>query len=181
VLAVLWTSPSGIFMGSAGPAIGTGIENGAGGNTVVTLGHDWSQWIGSGWPIQEGDGPGAPRGPITGTEVYYAITDTEYSMEELDSTLYNDPSITWNPLSNFLLSYGDSTTYNLGNLLVGDVVLFRFMASGEGETSEEMVQYVVVAQDIPTLPEWGMIILTVLLLATAVWLMRKRKARMTPA
>ncbi|MCP4632798.1 MAG: IPTL-CTERM sorting domain-containing protein, partial [candidate division Zixibacteria bacterium] len=34
---------------------------------------------------------------------------------------------------------------------------------------------------IPTLPEWGLIILTVLLLATAVWLMRKRRVRPTPA
>ena len=124
-------------------------------------------------------------GSITGTEVYYAITDHLRDMEDLNEGLFTDPTIDWNPLSGFELGCGQSEFYNISELEPDledlDVVLFRVEASAGTQSSVEMVQLLVeeVTADpaIPTVSEWGLIVITLLMLtAGTVVLGRRRRA-----
>ena len=114
-----------------------------GNDIAMEVSNHWRDWTGDGWPIEEGDSLGDPMGTISGTEVFYAITDVERPMEELNGDLITDPSITWLPLSDFVLDYLDTVSYDLGYHEDDDVVLFRFEASGEGQSSAEIVQALV--------------------------------------
>ncbi len=49
------------------------------------------------------------------------------------------------------------------------------MAEGSSDWQIYVVKTVPESQEVPTLPEWGLIILSVLLLVAAVWLMRRRR------
>lgn len=172
VVEVLWTDLDSDFIGPAGPAVGVGVDWVAG-NTVVTVGHDWASWTGDDYPPEPGDGPGTPHGPITVSNVYYALTDVERPMAQLDEALYTDPSITWVPLSGFGLTYGQANPINLGALPSDRVLLFRCEAAGEGATSQEIIQFRLAV--IPTVSEWGLIVLVLLMLTAGTILFAKRR------
>lgn len=142
-ITLLWTDANGNFIGDANVVISVDAARGPSGNLLVEVGNYWSEWNGLGYPPQEGDGLGGPRGPVTGTEVYYAITDVERSMEELNEDRIADPNITWVGLNNFGLGYGATTFYNLGQREPDDIVIFRVRVqpTGVGDSTLEMVQF----------------------------------------
>ncbi|MCP4583861.1 MAG: hypothetical protein GY839_19800 [candidate division Zixibacteria bacterium] len=116
--------------------------------------HNWINWVGQGWPILPSDGPGEPHGPITLTDLYYAVTDIQRPMEELNDSLFENPSLAWIPLSDTVLNYGEIAPYNLGNLDSSDVVLVRFSISSEGESSDDIIQFVAGLVPLPTNNEY---------------------------
>jgi len=178
VLCVLWTDQNGYFIGpaSAVPAIGIGVDI-SGGSTIVTVGHDWANWTGDNYPPDSGDTEGTALGTITVSNVYYAVTNVERPMVDLDEALYTDPGITWVPLTGFSLDYGQTNAIDLGALNPQDVLLFRCAASAGGETSEEIIQ--VALPTIPTVSEWGLIILTLLLLTAGTIVFARRRRVVT--
>ncbi len=179
IIVALWTDSLGQFIGVAGPSPSSRVWK-QGVNTYFFLKNLWSTWTGTGWPPLPGDTTGSPFGPFDVTGVQYAITDHLRPLEALNDSLLGVPSLTWIPLSDVTLDFDEERLYNLGNLGDDFVILVRFEAEAMGMQTQEMIQYPI-GPTIPTLPEWGLIILTMLLLATAVWLMRKRRVNMTPA
>jgi len=132
----------------------------------IDVEHSWRNWTGTRWPPTPDDVLGDFLGPITGTDVYYAIANVERSLEQLNGDLYDDPDITWNQLDDFQLNNGGNTSsYNLGNLSSSDFVLLRFVASGDGIQTETIHQFQPSPPKIrpPTVSEWGLIVMALLL------------------
>lgn len=141
--------------------------------------HIWYDWTGLGWPPAPNDDFGDPLGPITGTDVYYGIIDVNRPLEELNEELYDDPDITWVQLADFQLSSGaDPCSYNLGILSSTDFVLFRFVASAEGTQTETIHQFQPSPpiRRPPTVSEWGLIVMALLLaLAGTIAIVRRKQ------
>ena len=73
------------------------------------------------------------------------------------------------------LSAGGATVdYDLGNLgggyqgKMGHMLLLRFTAAGDGQTTDQIHQMVSPMHNIPTLSEWGLIVLALLTIGIAV-------------
>jgi DNA-binding beta-propeller fold protein YncE len=108
---------------------------------TVQASNQWLHWNGDGWPPDPGDSTTNPVGSISGTEVFWAVMDSALTMQELDFDIISDPGITWYPLPDFVIDYGDSVDLNLGTgFSAGDVALVRFAASGQGLSSLEIFQ-----------------------------------------
>jgi hypothetical protein len=180
VLAAFWTDSNQHIIGRAGPAIGKRPRYAVNGNIVLDLYHDWSNWTGEAFPPEEDDTAGAPLGQIDVNNVRYAVTNTLRPLEDLNDALL-DPNLTpltWMPLSNCTLNYGGSASYDLGLRAPEAVILFAFDAAGEGQTSSEIIQFQPqeATPIIPTVSEWGLIIMAALLVtAGAVVIVRRRQ------
>ncbi len=176
VIHAFWTDEYGQKIGNV-VGVGTNAYD-SDGDVVVEVIHEWVDWTGTGYPIEPNDGPGAPMGPITITDVRYAITDTVRPLEDLNNDLLDPnltPELTWVDVNGVTLNYGQSMPYNLGPLEASSVVLFRFMATGEGHESVEMIQYR--EPIIPTVSEWGLIVMAVLLLTAGAFVIVQRRRR----
>ncbi len=113
--------------------------------------------------------------------IYYQIFSTGIPNDDLnDRNPLLDPTNMIPISGSYTITSGDSVSFEIPGVQENEWVVYRFDAEGE-INFVEFGQHQVEVASIPTLPEWGLIILTMLLLATAVWLMRKRKVRMTPA
>lgn len=172
VLCAYWTDAAGNFIGGAMPVLGVGIYA-VGGNAIAEVRHNWASWTGTGYPPQPGDGLGTPLGGITVSNVSYAICNVARPLEELNDGLLADPTLTWVPLGGFSLSYGEMTPLDLGPIAAPEVVLLRFEAVGGGQTTTEIIQFR--APSVPTVSEWGLIILTLLLLTAGTILVARRR------
>ncbi|HUV35861.1 MAG TPA: T9SS type A sorting domain-containing protein, partial [Patescibacteria group bacterium] len=144
-----WTDENGDIICKAGPALSPWwkyftVEEGV----ECTAINCWVNWTGDGWPPSPIDSLGDPVGPISGTQVYYAITDSIRSMDELNDDLYTDPAITWYPLNDFTVDYGDSVTFDLrGRLNANHVMLLRYELSGAGLTAQDILQMPLAAME----------------------------------
>lgn len=168
-----WEDSDGNFIGRAAVEVTVNASE-VGDDIRVGVEHTWREWTGTGYPPEPEDDFGDPLGPITGTDVYYAITDHRRTLEDLNEDLYNDPEITWVALPDFLLSNaGDTDSYNLGELEPSDIVLLRFVASGEGISTPTIHQLQPNAP-IPTLSQWGLIVMAGLLLTVGAIVIRRR-------
>lgn len=176
--SAFWTDVDGNFIGVAAVEVYVSARTDETGNSWADVEHAWLDWTGTGFPPGEADDFGDPMGPITGTDVFYAITDFLRPLEDLTEALYNDPKLTWVGLNSFQLdNAGDTVAYDLGMLTRKDVVLLRFVASGSGISTPTIHQYRA-AQDIPTISEWGLMamVLLVLTAGTIVFTRRRRSA-----
>ncbi len=175
VVCVYWTDADGTVIDMAAPVASIDLACPMDDDIALRVCHQGHHWSGSGIPIQDGDGPGAPFGQIVGTNVAYTVQDTALPAWALTDSLWGPHSaMEWIPLSDFVLSEGDSVTYNGGSHGPGDVILFRFELEGEGLTSYEIVQREA-STSIPTLTEWGLIIFGVMLLGFITWVFLRRK------
>lgn len=141
--------------------------------TLVDGTNMWRRWLGAGFPPEPGDGPGEPLGPITVSDAYYAVTNVERPLESLNDGLLADPAVTWVPLDGCTLNYGETKTFELPPLATPKVLLFRCDAEAGGEVSREYVQFRL--PGVPTVSEWGLIILTLLLLTVGTILVARRR------
>lgn len=170
-----WTDQNGNIIGMAAVEVTASGERDEQGNVWVRVGHSWIEWTGRRWPPSTGDALGAPLGPITGTDVYYAITNVRRSLEELNEARYDDPDIKWERLADFrLTSGGDPASYNLGRLSNRDFVLLRFVATAERIRTETIHQFQP-PSEIPTVSQWGLIIMAVLLVSAGAIVIRRRQ------
>jgi hypothetical protein len=147
------------------------------GSVWIDVEHSWRDRGGMRWPPTPDDVLGDFLGPITGTDVYYAIANVERSLEQLNEDLYNDPDITWNQLDDFQLDNGgDRASYNLGDQSSSDFMLLRFVASGEGIQTETILQFQpspIIRP--PAVSEWGLIVMAMLLMTVGAIVIHKRR------
>lgn len=148
-------------------------------NVLVDVEHSWRDWTGTGWPPSPDDDFGDPLGPITGTDVYFGIIDVNRPLEELNEDLYDDPDITWEQLDDFQLdSVGDTASYNLGKVSNSDFVILRFVASDEGTQTETITIHQFQPSPptrIPTVSQWGLIIMAMLLVTVGMIVIVRRR------
>jgi hypothetical protein len=173
-----WTDANSVFIGRAAVEVSV-TEWREGEVSWVDVEHTWRDWTGTGFPPMPEDDLGDFLGPITGTEVYYAITNIERSLEELTEDLNTNPDITWVALPDFQLNNGgDTASIELRELSRTDFVLLRFVLSGEGIRTPTIHQFQR-SPDTPTVSQWGLIVMGLLLLvAGAVVIMRRSKTRL---
>jgi hypothetical protein len=177
LIAAYWTNASGQFIGLAAVEV-TFHYRWDGGHGVLTAEHTWHSWVGTGYPPAPSDHIGPPLGPITGTNVYWAATDHLRPLTELNDALYTDPSLTWAPLDDFsLLGSGATQDYTLSGpgLDSASFLLLRFVAAGEGLSTPTIQQIPLAVHAIPTVSQWGLIILTLLLLASGIFVVYRRR------
>lgn len=168
VIAAFWTDAAGNIIGPA--AIEPSISTSTGLNDIsVTLTHEAISWDGAGWPISEGDA-GDPLGNMTLTQIAWAPADQTYSMNELNDEL----PVSWSPFSDTVIAYGGTATYDIGSFEMYDVVLFR-VTSQVGSTPAATTVMQFQMPQVPSLTEWGLIALAVLVLATGVWVVIRRR------
>jgi hypothetical protein len=123
---------------------------------------------GYGYPFSP-DSLGPPAGQLTGTEVAYAVADRRYSLDELR----DDLPLSWVSLPDFDIAYGDSTIYDLGSHSDGDVIIFKYTGTAEGTQSTEVIQFGLPL--VPSLTEWGLLVLAILVVASGVWIVIHRR------
>lgn len=174
VLAAFWTREDGSIIGRAGPAISSGVGVREGG-TFVDVGHDWCEWSGTGYPIEEGDGCTDGLGEVDLTDVHYAITDVWRTMEELNEDLFTDRDIDWIALESGPINYEGTVSYEIPQLAPEDVLLFRFEATEEVQTSREILQYGK-PRAIPAVSEWGVVVMVLLVLSAGTIVFRRFRA-----
>jgi len=141
VLNAYWTDKNALFLGDAGPAVSTNGIIDDNGNLNFNMSNNWQRWEVSGYPLQIDEGPRDPMGPIYITQVYYTTTDVLRPLEELNETLFIDPNIEWHCLDGVVLNCGETTSYNIGQFTGDTVVLFQFIATGDGKSVTEIVQF----------------------------------------
>jgi len=176
VIVSLWTDVNGNFIGIAGPVVGTyPWLDVADGHIKLEIGNDMAAWNGTSYPIQVGDGPGAPRGPINLSQVYYAFSEIGRPLEDLDSTLFDSPDLAWHQLNDVGLAYQDSVQIDIGRPR-GAYVLFRFDLDGaDGQSYYVIQRYLGKGWKVPSLTEWGLFILVLLLIASGIVVIRNRR------
>jgi len=176
--AVWWGPGMEGYIGEAGPPVSSNVNNERDGSTRAELSNDWHACDCQGDPLDPNECRGEPHGPITITEANFAVIDEPLRMEALDRELLDQHNIPWQALDGpTILNHGETGSYNLGQLTPGDVVLLSFTVSGDGQTSEQMLQFKVPRAAIPALYQWGLIIMAVLLVtAGVVVILRKRRA-----
>lgn len=140
------------------------------GNLSVTVEHGAEEWT-------DPDGPtGSALGTVYGRDVQYAIADYVRPLEDLNEDLFT--SITWTDMDECdfeLTTFGATDSCSLGALDPSDVVLLRFYTGASGTDGYELVQFRMSDLSIPTMTEWGVVVMTMLLLTAAtIVYMRKR-------
>jgi hypothetical protein len=178
VVSAFWTDENGNNIGPAGPATETSTHMWEG-DVLLEVHHNNVVWDGD-YPPQSGDGPGTPWGPIQINEIYYTVSDSMYSLADLNEDLFTDPELVWIPLADVELYYGDTETYNLGPLPDNDVLIVRYAAEGDGQMSLEMYQIRISDVQIPTLSEWAMIIFAVVIMALMTYVVVRRRRSVQP-
>lgn len=143
ILTSWWTDIFGNIIDYAGPIVTVNPAVRADTSVSIKVTNNWLGWVGSGWPLSPQDHPGGPMGSITGTNIKYAISTHEYSMEELNESLFQDTSLTWNPLPDFTLNYGDSMAYNLGVIPTDNVVVWVVDLTGATYNARDFKQFTV--------------------------------------
>ena len=153
----------------AGSPLGGGasiVEGSSAGYADVTLlvRNDWTSLFGG-------------TATIYATNVYWAIVVHRFSLSDLNDSLFTLPSITWNPLSNFQLLYGQSMSIPLGDLPVNKYLLLRFHAEQAGGIlpTTELWQIPIPPQ-VPAFTQWGLIILVALIVFSTWVVLRRRNA-----
>ncbi len=168
ILGAWWTDQNGNFIRRAGPNLSQSPRRNAG-RVLFDLQNEATGWTGTAYPPEATDGPGAPIGTFTVTNAYYANTQgTVYTLDQLNESLYTDPSITWHALpSSFDLAYNQATTWDLGPdaaFAPGDNVLVRFTLSDGTELADDIAQFQNTdLVSVPGLPWWGAILLALIL------------------
>ncbi|MFC1572901.1 YncE family protein [Candidatus Eisenbacteria bacterium] len=180
-IGAYWTDANGYFIGRCASFLGFRVARY---DPVIhaVVAHDWRVWEGEGFPPEPGDGPGAPLGPVSGTDVRYAVSDVARPFEDLNDSLLVHPSLSWQSLDDFVLTHGESVTYELTLPVREDqFILFRYTATGEGLSAGKMIQvpmYLVpgaLAHEVPTLSTLGLIVLVVALVFGAVLMLSRRR------
>ncbi len=146
LLSTRWTDASGAYIGDAVP--GYTFRKQAR-DTVniwhldIAIHNSWVDWTATAYPPAPGDVPGPPMGPITVSDYRWALTDHKRPFEELNADLYTDPTLSWQSLPGFTLSYGDSASQELsepGGLDGSDIVIVGFNISGGDLSCPQFVQ-----------------------------------------
>ena len=101
-----WSDQDGNPIGMAAVEVSVSERRETDGSVWIDVEHSWRDWTGMRWPPTPDDVLGDFLGPITGTDVYYAVSNIERSFEQLNGDLYIDPDITWNQLDDFQLDMG---------------------------------------------------------------------------
>lgn len=176
--AAYWTDAGGSFIGIAGVSMWASYSN-AGGNVILRARNTWRYWDDTVF--------GDTVGTVSGSQVYYALSDTLFALEALNENLFTDPSITWQSLSNFNnLAPEQTASYDIGPQGFGKVVLFRFLVTGKDSTATnytttEIAQFEITTP-YPTMTQWGLIIFAGLFILALIFVIRRRRARLpTPA
>jgi hypothetical protein len=176
----LWTDINGNFIGPAGPVMGVGVAfDTAQGLAAFEIDNEWHFWTGTKYPPSGSDGLSAYVGPVTISNAAYAVNDTLLPIEKLDSTLF--PTLTWHPLTDLVRTMDGGTqatqTVYLGKQPTTKAVLLRFSADGAGKHSYYVVQERCTKRPppIPSLTNWGMAILIVLLIISAIMVFYRKK------
>jgi hypothetical protein len=173
ILATLWTKDGGWIIGPAGVTLRVCGER-AQGNVQINVENTWRRWIGNRIPPDDpNDGPGEPFGVVRG-KVYYAMTGRQArTLEELNADFV--AKTPWKQLDDLELNYGETKSYNLGDINPQEVVVFRIETDATGGVSGEMIQ--MRGQDvIPATSQWGLLVLTAALLAGgALVIVRRRR------
>lgn len=90
------------------------------------------------------------------------------------------PGLTWeDPVegrASFQLEWQEQVTYDLREFDENDVILFRFYTEASGTDGYEVLQFRVSDANIPTITEWGVAVMTVLLLTAATIVLMRRRA-----
>ncbi|KPL02689.1 MAG: hypothetical protein AMJ73_08405 [candidate division Zixibacteria bacterium SM1_73] len=119
---------------------------------------------------------------IYATNVYWAVVLHRYDLNELNQSLFVDPSITWNPLPDFQLAYEESENIPLGDVRSNTYILFRFHAEqAEGALPVTEIWQIQVPPQGPTLTQWGLLILVILIVSSGVFIMGRRRKAAVPA
>ncbi|MHC4567467.1 MAG: IPTL-CTERM sorting domain-containing protein [Planctomycetota bacterium] len=184
VVGAFWTTEGGDIIGPAGPAFTVAPGSGAS-NTVVEVGNTWLSWRGTRWDPNDGpspgDGPGDPYGLIDGT-VSFTTVSSRQSLAALTDNFIDTAS--WTELGTFALDYGATQSFRLPGVSAGDIVVFRVdagsNATGTDLSSIEMIQYDV-EEGIPTVSEWGLIVMALLLLTAGTIVIVRRRRRVARA
>ncbi len=167
VIAAYWTVGGDTILPAtvdASISTSTGLND-----IVVTLTHEAISWNGTDWPISEDD-TGDPLGDMTLTQIAWAPVDRTYSMDELNDEL----PVGWIPFSDTVIAYSGTASYSIGDFEMYDVVLFRYTSDVDGmAATTNVIQFQM--PRVPSLTEWGLVALTVLVLATGVWIVVRRR------
>jgi hypothetical protein len=130
--ACYWTDEEGNFIGLGGVEVAVTDRRDHHGRTWVDIEHTWLAWTGTGYPPEPGDTFAGPMGPITLTDVRFALADHMRPLAELNDDLINDTD--WLQLDDsYLATAGEIVSYDLGMLDEDTVVLLYFVAAGEDE------------------------------------------------
>lgn len=177
--AALWTDAGANFIGIAGPVMTPNIGIDAGGNMVFKVGNNWHTWTGTAYPPSGNDSLGAPVGDVTIISAGYATDTVEHPLEELDSL--NLEGLAWTDLPELVGVVGagaEVQTEVAGDLQDGEVVLFMFAMEGPGGEQGYDVVQVPLNPTVPSLTHWGVILLLVLLVASAAYVLYRRRTAM---
>ena len=123
---------------------------------------------------------GTNLGPIEGKEVHYALPNVLHPPEALSEDVFDAPGIQWEPLDPFALANtADTKVYPLGEIARGHPLLFRFYSEDppdEGVRDYEILRICVLDMCIPTVSEWGMVVIALLILGAGTVVIRRRRA-----
>ena|GEM_PF-6321840 len=150
-----------------------------GGNHAFALANDWHAWDGAALPPAPGDGAGVPMGPIEVTNLAYTVIDVPYPMEQIDSSLFDDPGLDWISLGNHLIDPGEEVEFDIGPIPPGKFVLFGAEIEGGGTHTWHFGEFST-SEDIPTLSEWAMIIFAVVIMALMTYVVVRRRRSVQP-
>jgi hypothetical protein len=178
-----WTDIDGNFIGIAGPVMTYHIGYDAGsGQVLIKIGNEWHYWTGTGYPPQPGDELGTYVGEVTVPEVKYAIDSAglPWVLEDLDSTILTDPNLFFADIPGLTGTYagGDELMQWLDPgipLEYGQKIVLFFTAEGPGgENAYDVIVWEYKPQ-VPSLTNWGIIILITLLVLSTIYVVYRRR------
>ncbi|MBU0640461.1 MAG: IPTL-CTERM sorting domain-containing protein [Planctomycetes bacterium] len=127
-------------------------------------------------------GGGSPR-TITILHPHYAVFPEAIPLEDLN-TQNTALAAALQPfsVSSFDVAYGDCATQDIpGAVPEGSAVVLRYEVEAGGSQAEtlDFVQFIAVQPAVPTVSEWGLIVMALLLLTAGAVIVRRRRRLMT--
>jgi hypothetical protein len=178
--ASFWTNDTGGITGYAGPIMTVNLHYDCNtGIALLGITNEWHQWNGTEYPPQRSDGLGGYVGTVTLSDVYYAVVDSAYTdLSHLDSNLIG--ALAWETVG-----IGDPPPVEPGETYTdtlhmyprgsADALILRFNAFGDGQESFYVVQTLCEGRPVPSLTNWGLAVLVVLLIISAATVLYRRR------
>jgi hypothetical protein len=166
----------------AAPEAGVSIEFDHELNASVQLRNDWTRWEGA--DTLQACNLGDDFDNIAVGNLYYAVTDYAYGLDDLNAGLWDPESpLTWFNLDDdFDLAPADSVVRPLANIGPNEAahwLLVRYEVESIVNDTDTLSSYVVfqkrLVDEIPALTEWGLLVLAIMVLASGVWVFRQRR------
>jgi hypothetical protein len=197
IIKITWSDPGsiphcqyrhfGVRLRTIAPSIrvqqATWTNNGVPTGTLAMI---WQTWVGTAdcpvgdiiWPPI--DPVPSPNGPPWIISRSWAFSSRIIPLDDLDrSNPYLD-SLDWSvPEQDVLNTLPDTLWTDAIAPPLGAVVVKYSVVNGSGDTLGYYINEAPVTNDVPSLTGYGMIVLAVALLVTAIWVVRKRRAGIT--